>query len=540
MIYGLKRATTNISNNAAKRLIPLGMHEFWGAELSNSGVLPLKELGEAWRAREITDFWEEFGLTPLPLVDAVCNAIAPLVKQISSTPAFSSSSLAARAIEYLRATGDAETTLQLAQLLLNAEGVDHAAELLCVLLLLAGGTFAATDRDDYVSLLIKVCVFLSDATRISTREMARRDCLLGLVSIVFSAQSAACKLAVLNELVLQLEKVDVTDSPAVRLALLALTTDSDVTTGVEDEFERLCTQSRAKMILLRNYYSLRPKKSTIPETWYMLDKAFGRSSGHSQQSELGNLKLELSRNTSVPNSLPRLNRLASLLAQCDQRFVEDTIGRNTNDIVSAIQELKVLALSGEVSAGKYLNEVEKTFNDFTDGLHKTLVRYGDRADSPLVYNVFWEMIQNQVSANGLTLLKDVVPTRTALTLRWPSGVGDYFPLGEQVGRLFGEVFANIFGKSACLDPPPNHDEFSGLVEKAKAWIWFDQSCESISNGLTVVVVTGLASSMSVPTYKPKVTRLDDFGVRVTSGMFKEHYFEIRIRIPSLASILEMT
>jgi len=38
MIYGLKRATTNISNNAAKRLIPLGMHEFWGAELSNSGA----------------------------------------------------------------------------------------------------------------------------------------------------------------------------------------------------------------------------------------------------------------------------------------------------------------------------------------------------------------------------------------------------------------------------------------------------------------------------------------------------------------------
>ena len=37
-IYGLKRATTTISNNAAKRLIPLGMYEFRGLELSNSGV----------------------------------------------------------------------------------------------------------------------------------------------------------------------------------------------------------------------------------------------------------------------------------------------------------------------------------------------------------------------------------------------------------------------------------------------------------------------------------------------------------------------
>jgi len=36
-IYDLKRATTRISNNAAKRLIPLGMYDFWGLELSNSG-----------------------------------------------------------------------------------------------------------------------------------------------------------------------------------------------------------------------------------------------------------------------------------------------------------------------------------------------------------------------------------------------------------------------------------------------------------------------------------------------------------------------
>lgn len=503
-------------------------------------VLPLKELGEAWRAREITDFWEEFGLTPLPLVDAVRNAIAPLADQISSTPAYSSSTLAARAVEYLRATGDAETPLQLARLLLDVQGVDHAAELLCVLLLLSGGEFAATDRDDYVSLLAKVCVFLSEATGISTSEMARRDCLLGLVAIVFSAQSAACKLVVLNELVLQLEKVDVTDSPTVRLALLALTADADVSTGVQSEFERLCTKNRTKMVLLRNYHSLRPKKSTIPETWYMLDKAFGRSSSHSQQSQLGNLKLELSRTTNVLNSLPRLNRLASLLAQCDQRFVEDTIGQSTSDIVSAVQKLKGLALSGEVSVGAYSSEIEKTFKAFTDGLHRTLVRYGDRADSPYVYNVFLEMIQSEAAANGLTLLKDVVLTRSALTLRWSSGIGDYFPLGEQVGRLFGEVFANIFGKSDCLDPPEHHDEFSGLAGKAKAWIWFDQSCEPISSGITVVVVTGLMSNRPVPQYKPKVTRLDDFGVRVTSSMFKEYYFEIRIRIPSLASILEMT
>lgn len=502
-------------------------------------VLPLRELGEAWKAREITDFWEEYGLTPLPLADAVRDAIAPLAEQISSVPAYSSSTLAARAIEYLRTTGDAETPLRLAQALLDAESVDHATELLCVLLLLAGGSFAPTDRDDYVSLLGTACVFLSDTRLVSVSEMARRNCLIGLVTIVFTVQPVACKLAVLNELVLQLEKLDVTDSPTVRLALLALTTDADVSTSVQIEFERLCTQNRTKMVLLGNYHSLRPNKSTIPETWYMLAKAFGRSSSHSQQSELGYLKSQLSRTFNVFNSLPHLNRLASLLAQCDQRFVEDTIGQRTNDILFAVQKLKILALSGEIAVGAYLIEIEKTFSVFADGLHSTLVRYGDKADSPLVHNVFLEMIQKQVTANGLTLLKDVVLTRTALTLRWPSGIGDYFPLGEQVGRLFGEVFANIFGKSAFLAPPETYGEFLGLAEKAKAWIWFDQSCEEISSGVSVVIVTGLTSNKSVPQYKPKVTRLDDFGVRVTSRMLKVHYFEIRIRIPSLGSILEM-
>jgi hypothetical protein len=35
--YGFKRATTGISNKPAKRLISLGMYEFFSLELSNSG-----------------------------------------------------------------------------------------------------------------------------------------------------------------------------------------------------------------------------------------------------------------------------------------------------------------------------------------------------------------------------------------------------------------------------------------------------------------------------------------------------------------------
>jgi hypothetical protein len=502
-------------------------------------VSPLEELEKAWRAREITDFWDEFGLNPLPIVDFIRNGIEPIANRISSSPAYSSSTLAARVVEYLRATGDVETPLGLAQLLLDLQGADHAAELLCVMLLLAGGSIAATDRDDAISLLTKITISLSRPTHSSVSEAARRNCLLGLVAMVFAAQPASCKFAVLGDLAVQLDKVDVTNSPSVRLALLALTTDTDVSIGVQGEFEKLCKDGPSNGVLRRNYHSLRPRKGTIPETWYMLDKAFGRSSSHSQQSELGSLKMELAKTTSFASTLSRLNRLASLLARCDARFVHDTLGQSVSEIIVAIQELKRFAVSDDVAAGPYLSQIDETFSVFVGSLHNTLVRYGSRADSPLVYDAFLKVVQKGAEANGLVLLKDVVPTIAARTLTWPVGVGDYFPLGDQLARLFSEVFSNIAGKSVCRSPP-DALEFGGLVEKAKAWIWFDLTVEPVRSGITLVVVTGLASSKAVPAFIPKVAGLDGFGVGVTSELFKENYFEIRIRIPSLASILEMT
>jgi hypothetical protein len=249
--------------------------------------------------------------------------------------------------------------------------------------------------------------------------------------------------------------------------------------------------------------------------------------------------MELAKTTSFASTLSRLNRLTSLLARCDSRFVHDTLGQSTSEIIVAIQELKRFAESDDVAAGTYLTRIDETFGTFVKSLHKTLVRYGDRAKSPLVYDAFLEIFQKEAEANSLVLLRDVVPTMAARTLVWPIGVGDYFPLGDQLARLVSEVFSNIAEKSVCLSPPDDL-EFRGLVEKAKAWIWFDLTLEPVRSGITFVVVTGLASSKAVSAYKPKVAGLDSFGVGVTSELFKENYFEIRIRIPSLASILEMT
>jgi hypothetical protein len=465
--------------------------------------------------------------------------LTPIVRKITNTPAYTSSTLAARSIEYLRATGDLDAPLNIVRKLLEVNGEDHAAEILCIILLLAGGSFAPTDRDEYLSLLINATIKLSDSTNISSADSSRRECLLGLVAIVFTAQPASSKLAVLNELVNQLDKVDITTSPTVRLALLSFTTDNDASIGVQIAFEKLCIRDRNKEVLARNFYSLRPSKGTIPQTWYMLDKAFGRSSSHSQQSEFGKLMQELSKSNNIKNSIPMLNRLSSLLAQCDEIYVEDTIGKNIKATLLKTQDLIEQALADIASTGKYIAEINSTFGDFTTSLHKTLVRFGDKADSPLIYNAFLELLQNQAEEHKLSFLKDVVPTRKALTLRWEEGIGDYFPLGEQISRLFSEIFSNISSKSVLLSPPSQNNEFDGLVEKAKAWIWFDQSLEPSRSGITIVVVTGVSSEKIVPQYKPKVTRLEDFGVRVTSSMVEKCYFEIRIRIPSLGSILEM-
>ncbi|HNY46616.1 MAG TPA: hypothetical protein PKN64_06640, partial [Casimicrobium sp.] len=103
-------------------------------------LLPLAGIGYAWRARDITDFWEEFGLAPLALSDKIRTQLSPVLAHISVETAYTSSTLAARAIEYLRATGDSEKPLQLALVLLNESGEEHATELLCISLLLSGGT----------------------------------------------------------------------------------------------------------------------------------------------------------------------------------------------------------------------------------------------------------------------------------------------------------------------------------------------------------------------------------------------------------------
>jgi hypothetical protein len=215
----------------------------------------------------------------------------------------------------------------------------------------------------------------------------------------------------------------------------------------------------------------------------------------------------------------------------------NTLGIDSREVISDINNLESSISSENLSAAAFNDKVDQVFGPIAKKLHSSLVRYGDRAKSPLVYDVFFEMLEEQASLNGLVFLKDIVPSVRASTAIWPKGVGDYFPLGEQIARLFGEIFSNIYGKSERR-PPPMIEELSGNTNAALAWVWFDLDSEAVSKGLTIVLITGLNSDRTITPYRPKVTGIADFGVEISSKNILTWYFEIRIRIPSLASILE--
>jgi len=500
-------------------------------------VALLQEVNNAWTVRDITDCWEDFGLSPVPIREHTVTSLADWLVRMGIKQAYSSTVLTSQLIEYLRTTGDTEMPHLLVKYLDDLKEYDLALESLCAVLLLASDGLQQTDLHEYVSTLVRLAFYCGSDNQLASTSPDRYTTLMGLVALVFSVQPVECKFAVLPDVVSYLSNLDIVRAPSLRLAILALTTDSDVSSDVQRKFSELCTWDRDNLLLSHNYHSVRPSRSNASESWDKLTQAFGRSPGHSQQSELGNLKLEFTRSANLVDAVPRLKRLASLLAQSDRDFVMNTLGTDSREIINEVYKLETSIRQEGLSAVSFNERIEQTFGPISNKLHKSLVRYGDRAKSPLVYDVFFEMLDEQANLNGLVFLEDIVPSVSATTSGWPKGVGDYFPLGDQVGRLFGEIFSNIHGKSDKR-PPPMISELADCSSHALAWIWFDLTLEPVSKGLTVVIITGLSNDRTVTPYNPKVTGIADFGVKVSSNRILTSYFEIRIRVPSLASILE--
>ncbi|MES2039640.1 MAG: hypothetical protein V4495_17635 [Pseudomonadota bacterium] len=502
-------------------------------------LTPLERIGRDWLPRDVADFWEEFGLSPILLSPEIIIEIRPLFSriEIENFPA-SSTTLTARLVEYIRATGDTELPLKVADKILALQGSECAVELLSTILVLAGGNFAAPDLHDYVMLLADASIQLGTGL-FGADNVDRKSKLLGLTSLIFSSQNKTCKLAILSPLCSKLTDVTILDATELRIAMLSLTIDSDESTEVQDEFRKLCTHSKENLTLIQNYHSIRPSKGTARDSWDKLTQAFGRSDSHSQTSIHGKLISELKLSSGSKKLISYIDHIGSLLGQCDHSYVMDCLGVDLPMMIIRTRQLSDDARSITVNTSNLWSAIKETYDEARNKLHETLVRFGDRT-SPLVYDLFYPMLSEQSIANGLNLTKDIVFSDHASTCEWPRGVSGYFPICQQIATLFCEIFSNIAGKSILTFPPKHDYEFCQLKESAMGWIRFDLQKETVSQGITLVLVTGVEKAKLISRYVPKVRGLEEFGVRVESRTIPYddcQYFEVRVRIPSLADII---
>lgn len=501
---------------------------------------PLEAVGRNWAARDAADFWDEYGLSPKMLSDQMRQSLTPLFPNVQPDRLPSTScTLSARVIEQFRATGDSTFPLSVAKRLISTNGNEQAVELISTILALANSSFTPADMHEYVDLLAQSSIDLG--TQPYAQQGAERiSRLLDLVALIFATRDRMCKLETQERLCLQLEVKDITDIPHLRIALIALTTDSDESEEVQKAFHKRCTDNRTKTILTRNYHAIRPTKGTAKDTWGKLTQAFGRSESHSQQSALGGLLEEFSRTTAPSKTVPRLAHIASLLGQCDKNFVMDCFEVDLDDVINNVQELSNHACAESTQIGAFNESVARTFHSINTRLHLALKRFGDRADSPMIYDLFYDALIQQASINKMSFDVDIAITRSAAIIEWRNELGGYLPICNQITNLFGEIFSNIKGRSTKL-PPPALPEFSGLQKEMLGWIWFDTQCESQDKGITVVFVTGPTLQNDVVEYRPKISGLKEWGVDIQSKNITSEnrkYFEIRVRIPSLATVME--
>jgi hypothetical protein len=509
---------------------------------SHPDLIPHLELiADRWRARDVADFWDEYGLRPLPLLDVQLlrlGAIRTALDLDDPAIALTSTTFAARILEHFRFTGDIGLPLRAAGALLEGAG-DHAIELLLSVLLLTGGTIAPADLHDCVSMLIRATL-MEASTTVDSDVNERRSRLLGLVALVLAVQSSRCKLEVVNQLVSNLRLVEVRD-PALRIALIALTTDSDESMRVQRAFAEACADAPTKSILRHNFQALRPAQASARETWENLTQAFGRSESHSQHSVLGKLLSKVRMPGMAKSKLvPQVEQLSNLLGQCDPRYVLDAFGFDLQGLVDSVRNLERRTVELGVVDGVFEKSIDESFEGACQTLHASLVRYGDRAKYPLIYMLFKDMLRDCAAIHKLSLGGDIVFTRDARVAKWPSDNGDYLPLCGHISRLFDEIMSNVASKSVITDPPEGA-RYAGMEDQSRCWLWFDIESEPLLRGMSLVFVNGISQETPARKFEARVGGLRDFGVEVTSREFQSRghsYYEVRVRLPSLTSILE--
>jgi hypothetical protein len=508
------------------------------AEDAHPDLVPtIERIGIEWRARDVADFWEDYGNESVTLSEAEQAVIgAVLCDHTELTVPVSSGTLIARAVEHLRTVEGTSVPLRLAKGLLETSPV-VAVEMLACVMCLSGG-MADDEVGDYVRLMVDAAVRAEEAVTTPT-DSERLARVMGLVTLVFSVLGAACKLAALDDAI-QTIKDRPLHAGGVRVAMIALFTDSDEARLVQDAFRRKCEGGGKGREYASVYNALRPTRGTARESWNALVQAFGRSHHHSQASEYGKFRAEyLAFHTEVV-ALRGLSTISSLLGQCDPYFVTDCIGIDIAQILKGIADIDCNVRQGTMSEVQVIQRVQGILDDPAHRVHCALVRIGAPA-SRLVCVAFYQVIASSMLSNNLELSRDVCLPLSAMELKWPSGTADYLPLFGHVYRIFDEIFSNVASKATESSAPTDLWQFSDACGTARAWIAFDLNREPPGHGISIVIANGVTNERPYVEFVPKLTGYREVGIDVTSEESTsggQHYYLVRVRIPTLASMLE--
>lgn len=496
-------------------------------------------MADDWRTRDVADFWEEHGVTPKALGPRQIDSLGALFAGKGGVAPKTSTTLVARSIELIRLNGDIELPLKIADKLFTNDN-ETIIELLSCVLMLVGGAFNAGERQGYVIALARGVIGI-DGDRAYGGPHSRTTRLLELAALTFAIQDSACRLAILTELVTLLSDREVHD-PSVRIALITLTIDADGSSRVQDEFKSLCTRPGAPSALVANYHGLRPKRANVPETWDKLVRVFGRSSSHSQMSELGVLRSKLRNGTSDwTNALPQIAGITNLLAQCPHEFAINALGINLGEIVINLREIAEEALVSNAIPTQVCERLDTILGPPAAEIHSVLIRIGHGAESPNVWMIFESIFSEEAKRQGFSTATDFIPIIACRELTWPQDKNGYVPLCRAFRRLIKDFLENVV-KWGIPSLPPTEEIFNGLPEKeARVWWWIDGSPDTLCEGFTLVFVNGVPTDNQTRNYNPGLGYLSDSFFSIDSRQYQtcgRSYFEIRIVIPTLNRILQ--
>jgi hypothetical protein len=499
------------------------------------------QIASDWSARDVSDYWEEYGVEPKALRAADIAEVQTLFDDFGEGSPSTSATLVARAIELLRLTGDTGIPLRAARLVMPGDP-ESAMELISCALILAGASLDPREREEYAITLIHAVTSVRGDLDPATPS-PRWSKLVSLAALAFAMQGVTCRLTALDELAKVLTKTLILE-PSVRVALIALTTDADESVRVRDEFSAICTRSGTNATLKANYHALRPDRANVRETWGKLVRVFGRSPSHSQQAVAGQLRAQLHDGRLTPaTSIPTVNEVANLLAQCHKEFVSDSLGVDLATVIPGLRSARDIAglpTSNVIALCDCLTEV---LGRLEATVHSTLVRVGHGAThGPNVRMAFYPMLSKIALEHGMSMASDVVATPACCTLQWPQDSSGYLPLCRALERLIKDVFENV-NRWGILAPPPHLIELKELAGRpARMWWWIEKMTSSLSEECTLVIMNGLRRENVDRVYTPSLGYLSDSLFTVSQGKYFESdgqwYFQIRIGVPALGRVLQ--